>query len=539
VAAGDVDGDGDADVFSANLNEEGVVFYENRGTTWIKTALTGGMGVGMHVADVDGDGDLDGIGGLGQSPGVEWYDNNGTVPPTFTVRSVSAGVVGAQAVHAADLDGDGDTDILATDTSNDRVLWFANSGAHPPTWTQRIVNTGIDDPYSVFSADLDGDGDVDALSMSSGLIAWHQNNGASPPVFTTRTIAADCNAAIGVHAGDLDGDGDRDVIAGCRSAVLSWFENRGGSSPAFLEHPVGSCASPVGIFAAQVDADADIDLLCSSNAPSGKVHFFENNGTGSGSCSADADCSDGQFCNGVEDCVNGQCQPGVRPCPFPQECRESDDQCVQCRSAGTCLDGQFCNGVESCSAAGSCQAGTPPTCTPPLFCSEIFDRCVQCTGSSHCSDGLFCNGSEFCSAGDCFPGSNPCPGQGCNETTDVCTTGTPVAAGRVPDAGGSPLRLQKAGSNVTLTWGASCLGTDTDYAVYEGTVGGTFTSHVSRLCSTGGLTTATFAPAAGNKYYFVVSRNASREGSYGTRTGGAERPVGTGQCAAQLIGSCP
>ena len=144
---------------------------------------------------------------------------------------------------------------------------------------------------------------------------------------------------------------------------------------------------------------------------------------------------------------------------------------------------------------------------------------MQCSSSAHCSDGLFCNGAEFCSAGDCFPGSNPCPGQGCNETTDVCTTGTQSAAGRVPSAGGSPLRLQKAGSNVTLTWGTSCLGTDTDYAVYEGTVGGTFTSHASRLCSTGGLTTASFAPAAGNRYYLVVPRNASREGSYGTQDG--------------------
>jgi alpha-tubulin suppressor-like RCC1 family protein len=488
VATGDVDGDGDADVFSANLNEEGVVFYENRGATWVKTALTGGMGLGMHVADVDGDGDLDGIGGLGQSPGVEWYENKGTVPPTFTVRAISAGAVGAQAVHAADLDGDGDTDILATDTSNDRVLWFANSGAHPPTWTQRVVATGVDDPYSVFSADLDGDGDVDVLSASIGLIAWHQNNGASPPVFTTRTIASGCNAAVGVHAADLDGDGDRDVIAGCTSAVLSWFESSGGSSPAFNEHAVGSCASPVGIFAARVDADADIDILCSSNAPSGKVHFFENNGSGMGSCTADADCSDGQFCNGVEDCVAGQCQPGTKPCA--QECRESDDQCVQCLHAGSCIDGQFCNGDEACSAAGSCQAGTPIACAPPLFCSEIFDSCVQ---------------------------------------------GTQSAAGRV---GGSSLRLQKAGANLTLTWGASCLGTDTDYAVYEGTVGGTFTSHASRLCGTSGLTTATFASAAGSTYYLIVPRNSAREGSYGTRTGGIERPVGLGECAAQLLGSC-
>jgi hypothetical protein len=256
------------------------------------------------------------------------------------------------------------------------------------------------------------------------------------------------------------------------------------------------------------------------------------------SCSVDPDCADGLFCNGAEDCVGNQCQAGVRPCP--QACRESDDLCVQCLSHGSCADFEFCDGVEVCSAAGSCEAGPPHPCEPPLFCSEIWDRCVQCHGSAQCGDGHFCNGVESCSAGDCHVGSDPCPGQGCDETSNVCISGAQVAAGRVPDgAGGAPLLLEKAGSNITLSWAASCRGSDTDYAVYEGTIDGSFTSHAFRFCSTSGLTTKTFVPDAGNKYYLVVPRNAAREGSYGTRSGGAERPVGLTQCASQLIGSCP
>ncbi len=49
------------------------------------------------------------------------------------------------------------------------------------------------------------------------------------------------------------------------------------------------------------------------------------------------------------------------------------------------------------------------------------DNCTaQCTVNADCSDGLFCNGVETCNSGTCVAGSDPCPGQGCDETNDVC-----------------------------------------------------------------------------------------------------------------------
>ncbi len=93
--------------------------------------------------------------------------------------------------------------------------------------------------------------------------------------------------------------------------------------------------------------------------------------------------------------------------------------------------------------------------------------------------------------------------------------------------------------NLTLSWGQSCSGTDNDYEIYEGTLG-SFTSHVSRFCSTGGLTSKSFTPPSGNAYYLVVPRNAAREGSYGTRSDGAERPPASAACLPALIAAtCP
>jgi hypothetical protein len=90
--------------------------------------------------------------------------------------------------------------------------------------------------------------------------------------------------------------------------------------------------------------------------------------------------------------------------------------------------------------------------------------------------------------------------------------------------------------DLTLSWGSSCLATDYDHAVYEGTLG-SFTSHAPRFCSTAGATGKTFAPSAGNTYYLVVPRNGLEEGSYGVDSAGAERLPSATACLPQHIAS--
>ena len=118
----------------------------------------------------------------------------------------------------------------------------------------------------------------------------------------------------------------------------------------------------------------------------------------------------------------------------------------------------------------------------------------------------------------------------------VCTSEN--GAGWVPDGGavpGAQLTAAKSGSDLTLAWDASCVGSDTNYEVYEGAIGGTFSSHVSRLCSTSGTTTATFEPADGNWYYLVVPRSVDREGSYGTNSQGDEREPAGAPCLDRAL----
>ena len=125
---------------------------------------------------------------------------------------------------------------------------------------------------------------------------------------------------------------------------------------------------------------------------------------------------------------------------------------------------------------------------------------------------------------------------------EVVFTPPVPGAGRIPDgsqAPGVPLTVLHApGAQIQLTWGASCLASDTDYEVYEGSLGA-FYSHTMKLCTTGGATTATFMPAPGDSYYLVVPRGGGREGSYGVNSAGAERPPGVPACLPQSIAACP
>lgn len=127
-------------------------------------------------------------------------------------------------------------------------------------------------------------------------------------------------------------------------------------------------------------------------------------------------------------------------------------------------------------------------------------------------------------------------------TTHEFELTTVPAAGRVPESGGGPqppLTVTKQpGGSLTLDWGASCRGSDTDYEVYAGTLG-IFYDHAPRTCSTAGANSATFAPGAANEYYLVVPANGLREGSYGQGVAGAERPRLAGACLPSSIAGCP
>ena len=129
-----------------------------------------------------------------------------------------------------------------------------------------------------------------------------------------------------------------------------------------------------------------------------------------GQCNVDSDCpAPADVCAGPQSCVNHKCQAGTSPKPDQTACNDGNaatkyDVCLSgvchgyaCGSDADCSDGQACNGVERC-VANACVAGTPMVCDDGNVCNGT-ERCV---GSS-CVAGtpLQCPADE----GPCFDSS--------------------------------------------------------------------------------------------------------------------------------------
>lgn len=133
-------------------------------------------------------------------------------------------------IHTADLDGDGDLDIVAASYDAGSIVWSRNNG-NGSFGTQQLISNQASGARWVTTADLDGDGDLDVLSgdRNGSHVAWYANDGAGN-FGSQQIIYTPGTAAVCVEAGDIDRDGDMDVAfveASVGSNGVSWMANDG------------------------------------------------------------------------------------------------------------------------------------------------------------------------------------------------------------------------------------------------------------------------------------------------------------------------
>jgi hypothetical protein len=290
VTAYDLDRDSDLDLLVAEMGQilpsnakiGSVVVLENRGGEVFESRVlleNVARVSDVEAGDFDADGDIDlAVGQFGYDDGeIRWLENLGEW--RFESHRLQS-LPGTIHVPVADMDGDGDVDIVALVSQTlEQIYVFENDASG--SFTSRVAYGATNEDFGssgISLADLDRDSDLDVLYTNGDAfdyvpslprpwhgVQWLENRGGLE--FAYHRIG-DLPGAYSARAVDADGDSDLDVFAVSlfadwsdpSSQSIVWFENDGGQR--FTARDIDSSPTHLVVLdSGDLDGDGRPDLV--------------------------------------------------------------------------------------------------------------------------------------------------------------------------------------------------------------------------------------------------------------------------------------
>lgn len=281
LAVGDIDGDNQADIMVGSQESIGMVWYHSPDWTLYQIA-EGQFTTDGEIADIDNDGDSDivisedednTVSPQASHGAIAWWENTGR---PFEASGWIRHQIGDHFAHdlaVGDVNGDRRLDVVMFKKDQPRQLtWFAAPNNPQDTWERHEIDTPQGEGLDL--GDIDGDGDLDIAASHN----WYENADSQGLSWTKHQVTKNWGTETRSIIADFNRDGKLDIVLSHAEGIgrLSWFAN-----PNWEEHPIESehlngCHS---LEVADFDHDGDLDVFAGEmNTGGGQVMVYENLG---------------------------------------------------------------------------------------------------------------------------------------------------------------------------------------------------------------------------------------------------------------------
>src|SRR6478752_6237157 len=309
IVIADFTGDGKPDVITANYGGSSISLLRHNGLIGGAAGFLPPVSFDatnhaekIAAADVNGDGILDVVVGETVDIGplatlaVMINTGNGSFAAPVIYDAAPGGRFGSTAVALADLDNDGDVDLIggglysSGSIDNGAVTIRRNNGSGTFGSAEIILFTNpnyVSNPKELTTGFINGDGFPDIVAAVpsgraiEGFVVVNSNGSGG---FNTPVYYEASQQTFDVAIVDLDGDGDGDVITVAKSsAAVTVHQNLGnGSFQVLPRYEVASLSDAV--ESADIDNDGDIDIVVNGEVDIASndavVKILKNNGNG-------------------------------------------------------------------------------------------------------------------------------------------------------------------------------------------------------------------------------------------------------------------